>query len=159
MFDRLRALLAAPPALPGNAAAPFPRAQVAAVALLLELAQSDRRLGAEELNAVERVAAERFGLDSSDAARLAAAAKRELDVALEDWIFSHAVRAGFGEEERADILEMLWEVVYADGRLAPLEEALMTRLTRQLGVPAGMSEAARARAFARRNAGNAAEAE
>ncbi|MCL4761357.1 MAG: TerB family tellurite resistance protein [Burkholderiales bacterium] len=160
MLDRLRALLAAPPAPTADTVgAPFPREQLAVVALAIELAQSDRRLGPEELATVERIAAGHFGLDADAAARLAATAKRELDAALEDWIFAHAVREGFAPKERAEIVAMLWEVVYADGRLAPLEEALLNRLAGQLGIADDDCEAARAQAFARRaaSAGGASE--
>ena len=60
-----------------------------------------------------------------------------------------AVREGFTLDERADILGLLWEVIYADGRLAVLEESLLRRLARQLRVGEAECEAARARALAR----------
>jgi len=59
------------------------------------------------------------------------------------------VREGFTVEERAEILEQLWEVVYADGRLASFEELLLHRLSRLLRVGETAAEAVRARAFAR----------
>jgi uncharacterized tellurite resistance protein B-like protein len=92
---------------------------------------------------------ERFGLDAAKAARLIAAAQSVLDASLEDWVFAKAVREGFDERERAGIVKLMWEVVYADGRLARLEAALMRRLTQQLGVGKAETEAARAQAFAR----------
>ena len=150
LFDRLLAFLATPPAAtPSTTAAPFPRRQVAAVALLVELAQSDRHVATAELAAVERIVRQRFGLDAGTASRLIAAARRELDAALEDWVFANAVREGFTADERADIVELLWEVVYADGRPARLEESLMRRLASQLGIGEVEREAARAQAFAR----------
>jgi uncharacterized tellurite resistance protein B-like protein len=153
MLDRLLALLAAPPAPTAETVgAPFPRHELAAVALLIELAQSDRRLCADELATVERIVAERFGLDAATAAQLTAAAKRAFDASLEDWVFAHAVRQGFSATERADLVALLWEVVYADGRLAPLEEALLHRLAAQLDIGEDECETARAQAFARRAA-------
>lgn len=150
MFDRLLALLNEPPAAPPDTVgAPFQRRQVAAVALLIELAQSDRRVPPEELATIERIVRERFGLDAAKAARLIAAAQSVLDASLEDWVFAKAVREGFDERERAGIVKLMWEVVYADGRLARLEAALMRRLTQQLGVGKAETEAARAQAFAR----------
>lgn len=165
MFDRLLAFLSTPPAAaPSATGTPFPRRQVAVVALLVELAQSDRSVGTAELATVERIVRERFGLDAGSASRLIASARRELDASLEDWVFANAVREGFPEEERLGVVELLWEVVYADGRLARLEESLMRRLSAQLGVGEPEREAARAEAFARseREAGRepgAAEAE
>jgi uncharacterized tellurite resistance protein B-like protein len=119
------------------------------VALLIELAQSDRHLEPAELATIERIVSERFGLEPPTTARLIAAARRELDAALEDWVFATAVREGFDAKERVEIVEMLWEVVYADGSLARLEASLMRRLSAQLEIGETEREAARAQAFAR----------
>lgn len=154
IFDRLLAFLSTPPAAtPSATASPFPRQQVAVVALLVELAQSDRSVESAELEAVERIVRERFGLDAGTASRLIAAARGELDAALEDWVFANAVRERFSADERRGVVELLWEVVYADGSLARLEESLMRRLASQLGVGEAEREAARAQAFARSGLG------
>ena len=150
MFDRLLALLTDPPvAPPDTVGAPFQRRQIAAVALLIELAQSDHRVPPEELATIERIVRERFALEAAKAARLIAAAQSQLDASLEDWVFAKAVRDGFDERERAGIIELIWEVVYADGRLARLEASLMRRLTRQLRIGEAEAKAAQAQAFAR----------
>lgn len=150
MLDRLLAFLAAPPAqAPGALAAPYPRRDVAVAALLVELAQSDRELADRELATVERIVRERFGMDATGATRLVEAARRELAASLEDWVFAHAVREGFVPAERDEIVALLWEVVYADGRLARLEESQMRRVSAALGVDDAARDAARAQAFAR----------
>lgn len=150
MLDRLLALFSRTPAAPPDTVgAPFQRRQIAVVVLLLEMAQSDRGLRAEELATIERIVRERFGFDPETTARLIAAAKSELDAALEDWIFTKAVRDGFGEAERAEIVELLWEVVYADGALARLEESQMRRVAEALGIGEADRDSARAQAFAR----------
>lgn len=150
MLERLAALLrTSPPAVHDGAHEPFGRRDVAVVALLVELAQGDRSMPAGELAAVERIVRERYGLDEAAAGRLIAAARAELDASLEDWVFANAVREGFDAAERAAIVELLWEVVYADGKLARLEESLMRRVAAELGVAEAEREAARAQAFAR----------
>ena len=150
MFDRLLALLNEPPAAPPDTVgAPFQRRQIAAVVLLIELAQSDRRVPPEELATIERIVREHFALDAAKAAQLIAAAQSQLDASLEDWVFAKAVRDGFDARARAQIVELMWEVVYADGRLARLEAALMRRLTRQLRIGKAEAKAAQAQAFAR----------
>ena len=154
MFERLLALLNTSPAPTRNrAGSPFARREIAVVALLVELAQSDRKLGSEELATIERIVRERFGLDAATAGRLIAAARAELDSALEDWMFANAVREGFDEAERLGVVELLWEVVYADGKLARLEESLMRRVATQLGIGEAECDAARAQAFARSGRG------
>jgi len=150
MLDNLLALLRQPPTpTRDTVGAPFQRRQIAVVALLIEMAQSDRSVDADEFATIERIVRERFALDARTAARLIRAARREFDASLEDWVFAAAVRDGFDAGERIEIVELLWEVVYADGRLARLEESLMRRLSDQLGIGEADREAARAQAFAR----------
>ena len=150
IFDELLALLSQPPAAPPDTVgAPFQRRQLAVVALLMELAQSDRNLTPEKLATIERIVRERFGLDATATAQLIAAARSELDASLEDWVFAKAVRDGFDAGDRIEIVELLWDVVYADGRLARLEESSMRRLAAELGIDEAEREAARAQAFAR----------
>lgn len=156
MLDRLLALLdRVPAAPPDTVGGPFQRGQIAAVALLIEIAQSDRRVPPEESAAIERIVRTRFRLDPAAAARLIAAAQAELDAALEDWVFAKAVREGFEAREVVEIVGLLWEIVYADGKLARLEESQMRRVAQALGVSDADRDAARAQAFARsRSAGS-----
>ncbi len=69
------------------------------------------------------------------------------------------MREGFSVEERAEILGLLWEVVYADGKLARFEESLLYRLAEILRVGETESETARAQAFARSGRGDTGEGE
>ncbi len=152
IFDKLSALLRQTPvAPPDTVAAPFERRHVAVIALLIELAQSDRDLGTGEFAAIERIVRERLGFDAISATRIIAAARSELDAALEDWVFAKAVRDGFDAPGRVGIVELLWEVVYADGRLARLEVSSLGRIAAMLGIAEAECEAARAQAFARSN--------
>lgn len=158
MLERLFALLnQSPPSTGDTVGAPFLRWQLAVVALFVELAQSDRKLVPDELATIERIVRDRFGIDSATAKLLIATARRELDAALEDWVFATAVRNAFNAEERVEIVELLWEIVYADGGLVRLEASLMRRLSAQLGIGEDEQEAARAQAFARSGLGNDSE--
>lgn len=150
MLARFLSLLMNPPPVTADTVgAPFERRQLAVAALLLELAQSDRNVAPEELETIERVVRERFGLGPATATHLIETARTLFDASLEDWIFAAAVREGFSTEERVSIVGMLWEVVYADGRLARLEDPLVERLSAELGISEVEREAARAQAFAR----------
>lgn len=160
MLDALMALLRqSPPATADTVGAPFPRREVAVAALLLEVAQCDRGVGPEETAAIERIVRERLGLDGLAAAALVDAARTEFDASLEDWIFAAAVREGFDAGERLAIVGQMWELVYADGHLERLEEAMMQRLGEELAIDAADLEAARAQAFARDGAVRRSDAE
>jgi uncharacterized tellurite resistance protein B-like protein len=153
LFDEI------PPATADTVGAPFPRRDVAVVALLIEAAQVDGSPVPAELAAIERIVHDRFGVDAAVAAKMIATAQSQLEASLEDWIFADAVCHGYTAEERAEILGLLWEVVYADGRLARFEEVLLNHLSGALDVGEAECEAARVQAFARSGRSEAGGAE
>jgi len=61
------------------------------------------------------------------------------------------VRDGFDENERIEVLRMMWEVVYSDGRLAAFELDLLQRLCTALDIDDDAAESARVLAFASAN--------
>lgn len=143
----LEKLSAAPEAAPSLL--PFPRVDLAVAALLLEAAQVDGKRRDEEYAAVLRLIREHFHLPETETAQLLQVAEGEFAAALDDWVFTQAVREGFPEPEREAVLEMLWQVVYADGKLARFEDELMGRLAQALDLLPQAADAARERAFAR----------
>ncbi|MCL4182271.1 MAG: TerB family tellurite resistance protein [Burkholderiaceae bacterium] len=148
MFERLIARLSTEPAAPPSAER-VQRRQLAVAALLVEAVHADRHADVAERDAVASLLGEHFGLPEDEAERLVALAEGRFAAALDDWIFANAVRRGFDHDERVEVLGMVWEVVYSDGRLAAFEMELLQRLSDALGVDPASAETARARAFAR----------
>ena len=148
MFEPLIARLSTEPPAPPSAGR-IERRQLAVAALLAEAVHADRHADAAEREAVVSLLGAQFGLPEEEAAHLAALAEGQFAAALDDWIFANAVRRGFDHDERVEVLGMIWEVVYSDGRLAAFEMDLLQRLSDALGVDPASAEAARARAFAR----------
>ena len=70
----------------------------------------------------------KFGLDATEAATLIAQAESTQDDAVEMHRFTRTIKDRFSAAERIEMIEMLWEVVYADGELHPYEANLMRRL-------------------------------
>jgi uncharacterized tellurite resistance protein B-like protein len=151
MFERLIARLSAEPAAPppAESAERMQRRELAVAALLVEAVHADRHADVGERDAVVSLLGEHFDLPEDEAERLVALAEGRFASTLDDWIFANAVRRGFGHDERVEVLGMIWEVVYSDGRLAAFEMDLLQRLSDALGVDPASAEAARARAFAR----------
>jgi uncharacterized tellurite resistance protein B-like protein len=156
MFEKLLQLLSSTPKpTDDTVGGGFERKQLAVAALLVEVSQVDRTADPQERAAVLRAIRERFALGGEAAEELVRLAEGELAAALDDWIFTEAVRNGFAEADREEIVYMLWEVVYADGELAKLEEELMERLVEALGVSEYAVTLARSAAFARVGLGGA----
>ena len=101
---------------------------LAAAALLVEAARLDHSFDGVEREAIESALRRKFGLDDEECATLI----EEASVAQEDsnqlFGFTLAVKQNFTQEERIELIEMLWEVVYADGELHHYEANLLRRI-------------------------------
>lgn len=146
----LAALRASPQPAPPEAHFDVDRRQLAVAALLIEVSQVDHNLSPEQRASVLRLVRERFALAEGAARRLVELADETLAAALDDWIFSKAVREGFAPQERLDVIRMLWEVALADGRLAPFERELVERIGAALELAPEAIESVRNEPLAKR---------
>jgi uncharacterized tellurite resistance protein B-like protein len=149
MLDKLRSLFIDRDGAPGDGARHTPdELHLAAAALLVEAASMDDEFDAEERRTVQRLLAERFELSSRDAARLVEQAEDKVADSVEVFSFVRTVKNRFSHDERVEMVEMLWEVVYADGELHDYEANLMRRLASLIHVSDRESGTARKRALA-----------
>ncbi|GEQ97751.1 hypothetical protein JCM17844_13880 [Iodidimonas gelatinilytica] len=101
---------------------------VAAAALLLEAASLDGVLGEEEEAAIRKVLDDRFELSQDDIESLIAEARGHSDGSVQLLGFTSKIKDACSYEERVEMIEMLWEVVYADGVLHDYEANLLRRV-------------------------------
>ncbi len=108
--------------------------RLAAAAILVEAALTDGREDAREFALIRRVLAEHFGLDAGETERLVTRATEVAHSAV-DWNrFTRVLKQGFDAEERLWMLEMLWQVVLADGELDAWEDTLVRQVAALLAV-------------------------
>ncbi|MBO88471.1 MAG: hypothetical protein CMP14_03030 [Rickettsiales bacterium] len=122
----------------------------AAAGLLVEAALLDGDYHDEEKQRIEILLRERFELEQSATSKLMAAAEEAAADRVELHTITKTVRNHFSEEERVKMIEMLWEVVYADGGLDDFEANMMRSVTGLLYVSDRESGDARKRVLARR---------
>lgn len=151
MFDKIKALLAQGGLKP-EAAASFSERDVAVAALLLEAADTDGAHSDDEHMALRDLVVRRLGHSPEKALQLLEAARLRQREAVELFRFTDAARRVMDETERGGLVEMLWEVVYADGVLDPFEDRLIRSVAALLHVPDRMRAEARQRVLARRAA-------
>jgi uncharacterized tellurite resistance protein B-like protein len=109
----------------------------------------DESIAGEERERIAELLAWRFGLAAAEARTLLQAGVRATEGHASWHGFTATIRAAFDEGERLRLIEMLWDVVLADGRLHDLEASLMRRIAGLLNVPDADSGAARKRVQAR----------
>lgn len=107
----------------------------AAAVLLLEMAAADHESDPAELQAVQQAMGRAFDLDADELERLIERAHglQKESVSLHD--YTRQLRLGLEPEQRAALIESLWRVAHADGRIDRYEEHLLRRLADLLGVP------------------------
>jgi uncharacterized tellurite resistance protein B-like protein len=102
--------------------------QIAVAALMVHAARMDDTFDAAERRTIERLLAERFALTPDAVQRLLAAAERRAEDSTQLYPFTRLAVERLDERERIQLIEMLWEVAYADGVLDPDEDALLRRV-------------------------------
>ncbi len=108
--------------------------RIAAAALMVEAAQLDDDFDAREREKIRALVAERFELDAEEGNSLIEAAEARVAESVQIHGFTRVIKSAFSQEERIELMEMLWEVVYADGELHHYEANLMRRLAGLLQV-------------------------
>ena len=92
-----------------------------------EMSQSER----DKLRAVIK---QRFNLDDAATDELIEKATAAEHEAVDLYHFTHLLNRALDEEGRARVIEMMWEIVYADGQRDELEDNLLWRAADLLGV-------------------------
>ena len=121
--------------------------ELAVAALLIEAARMDDTFDTPERAMIERVLAERFDLSPDAVGALVDAAESAVAQSTQFFPFTQQIVKHIDPEDRVQILEMMWEVAYADGTLDPQEDALLRRIAGLIHVPDQERGLARQRAL------------
>jgi uncharacterized tellurite resistance protein B-like protein len=124
MFNHILSLLSGD----GPASARPDQLQIAVAALMVHAACMDDTFDAAERRTIERLLGERFVLAPDAVKRLLAAAERRAEESTQLYPFTRLAVEQLDEQGRVRLIEMLWEVAYADGVLDPDEDALLRRV-------------------------------
>jgi len=119
--------------------------RVAVAALLVIAAHADHAYEEAECAQIERVLAERYGLNPAQAAALRAEGEEAERASLDLYRFTSTVKKHIPYEERAAVVEAMWRVALADGVREKHEETLLRRVTDLLGLDPRESIEARRR--------------
>ena len=73
-----------------------------------------------------------YQLSDEYAVLLLEASKNELKQSIDLWQFTNLINQNYSKEEKIDIIEMIWNIVYADGKLNQHEDYLIHKLANLL---------------------------
>jgi len=121
---------------------------VAAAALMVRAAQIDGDIDAHEQALIQKLIGPHFGLDAGEAETLLTQAHEALESANDLFQFTQQINASFSIDHKLQLVEVLWQIVLADGVVDDYEANLMRRVAGLVYITDQQAGAARNRAMA-----------
>jgi uncharacterized tellurite resistance protein B-like protein len=146
MLNRIRDFFTAREAAPAEG--PYhskEELQLSAAALMVEAASMDDTIEPAERDRIVALVKWRFALRETEARDLLQQAEEAIKTSVQHFGFISTIVRAFSHEERVQLVEMLWDVAYTDGRFHEMEAALLRRISGLLHVTDQESGAARKR--------------
>ncbi|MFQ5651346.1 MAG: TerB family tellurite resistance protein [bacterium] len=122
------------PAKEASDAAPVHDIRVATCALMLEMANIDGEFNDQERQQLFAILKKEYGLGKEVAEQIEEAARAELKDSIDLWRFTNLINENYSEEEKLKVIEMVWRIVYADGKLDMHEDYLVHKLATLLKI-------------------------
>ena len=116
-------------------ATPLEQLQQAVAVLLVDVARADWEHAPEERAVVLEALQQQFRLSATDATALIDKAESLLDVEASLHAHLTTLNNALSPQEKAALIERMWEIAFADGRLSKYEEHTIRRLADLLHVP------------------------
>lgn len=126
--------------------------RLATAVMLVEVMRADASFEPSERMAVLAALRERFGLSPDEAEQLTDLAVSTARDATDLYAYTSRLNAEFDMAQKVRMVEHLWRVAYADGRLGEHERHLLWRIADLLHVPQGAYVHARLRVQAEHEA-------
>jgi uncharacterized tellurite resistance protein B-like protein len=101
---------------------------VAVCALFVEMARIDKKFTPSEMETILSILKEKYGLSQEHANDLVAEADRELEQSVDLWQFARLINENYSTAEKIEIIEILWQMVFIDGKMDEYEHYLMNKL-------------------------------
>lgn len=108
--------------------------RIAAAALLVHMAAADGHVDPQEQTRLRKIVEERFELDPAAASRLIRTAEESEREAVDLYQFTSILKRALDEQGRLAVVELLWDMAFADGSADELEENIIWRIAELLGV-------------------------
>jgi uncharacterized tellurite resistance protein B-like protein len=108
--------------------------RLAAAALLIHAAAIDSNISAAERDLLHAMLKQRFNLDDEATEKLVEAATAAEHEAVDLYHYTRKLDRSLDEEGRLRLIEMMWQIAFADGRVTEFEDNLIWRAADLLGV-------------------------
>ncbi len=109
--------------------------QIATATLLLEVVRADFEIQQSELDKIRLILSRQFKLNANELEQMITEAGENADRLVSLQHITRQLNEQFSEPEKNRVIEMMWEVVFADGNLDHYEEYLIRQVAELLYLP------------------------
>lgn len=103
--------------------------RMATAVLMIDVARADSDFHEDEFELLIDLVKRRFDLTPDEASELTNAAHEKAEELVELSRFTQLLHNNLSEDEKARVVELLWKVAYADGRLSKHEDSLVLKIS------------------------------
>ena len=106
--------------------------EVAACALLIEIATADDNFSDTEMDRVTEIMKNKFGLSEEEVHNIISLSKEELNNSVSIYEFTDILNKQLNSDEKYLVLKNLWHIAYADGNLDSYEDHYIKKISNNL---------------------------
>lgn len=133
MLERLQSFFQSLTAAPESAfSSDDPR--IAVAALCIQVMEADGVVRDAEKRMLRTLLQEKYALDEPKLDALLEAGKKAESEAVDYYRFTSELKRRLDEEQRLELIGILWDIVYADGNRSEMEDHVVWRIADLLGV-------------------------
>jgi uncharacterized tellurite resistance protein B-like protein len=108
--------------------------KVSTCVILLEAATADSNFSAEEQGKIIQILKSRFQMDDRSVKELIDKSTAERETSTDLWYFTNLINENLDNEEKYNLMESVWEVIYSDGTLDKFENYIAHKLLKMLNL-------------------------
>ncbi len=108
--------------------------KVSTCVILLEAATADSNFSAQEQEKIIQILKSRFQMDDRSVKELIDKSTAERENSTDLWYFTNLINENLDNEEKYNLMELVWEVIYSDGTLDKFENYIAHKLLSMLNL-------------------------
>ena len=109
--------------------------RLATAALMIEMMRADYDIKSIEMEAIIGILQKHFAITPDETGELIELAELEADKATTYHEFTSLMNQHYNQQQKIKVIELLWEVAYADGEIEKYEDYLVRKIADLLYVP------------------------
>lgn len=108
--------------------------KVSTCVILLEAATADSNFSAQEQEKIIQILKSKFQMDDRSVKELIDKSTAERENSTDLWYFTNLINENLDNEEKYNLMELVWEVIYSDGTLDKFENYIAHKLLSMLNL-------------------------